>query len=244
MSNSAFKLHDLIMDWTVPPNTPPEQIRFNGDPTSLEFWRSQSRAVELLKDVERAVDGLHADGQDVEMFRDIMPELYQVVFSYSVPWQQINANERPVVDRMLMRLLKSLGLTLQMVNNSLFITGDDITDLLTYLDDAVTLVRESQDIDDAVRRYLLGLIEEARRVANEFQTFGDVELRSVTFELGAALLGAADDQVPEERRAGWLDQAKKLIKKAAVSAGTKALDRGSDALLDGATDAINSAFGG
>lgn len=230
------------MGWTVPSGTRPEAVRFNGDPSSIEFWRDQTRAARLLNDIERALNGLQADGQDVEHFRDILPTLYQVVFSYTVVWQHTANGARAVIDLNVMRLLKALAGTLDLIDNSLPISGEDLKDLLTYLDDVEKLVRGSEEIDDAVRRYLLGLIVEAKRVAAEYETFGDVELRSVTFELGAALLNTADAQVPADRRGSWIDGAKQMIKTVGREIGTKALDRASDAAADGAADAIGSAF--
>lgn len=244
MSNSALLLHDLISGWTVPQGRTPESVRGgDGNAGSVEFWRQQARAARLLNDLERELNGMAAVGEEVDLYDDLILSLYQVVFSYSVAWQSSTNQGRAVTDPKDMKLLRSLGRTLNLINKALPISGEDLTDLLTYLDDVEQLVRGSQDIDDAVRRYLLGLIAEAQRVAKEYETFGDVELRTTTLELGAALLSTADSQVPRERRGGWIDGAKKLVKKGGVALTMKALDKGGDAAVDGSMDAIGTAFG-
>lgn len=232
MSNPARLLHELLITWTVPPSQAPETVRSNGDAGSLEFWQEQAQAVRFIRDIEVALDGMAAVGEDVEHYRDVIPALYQGVFAYTTPWKHgVNGATSPV-DVRDMRLVRALASHLQSINYSPQIGGDQLAALLESLDRTEELIRTSSDIDDTIRRYLLGLVSEARRVASELQTFGDVELRSVTFELGAALLSTAGDQVPEANRQSWVDRAKSLVAKVGWKATDHALEAGSSAVFD------------
>lgn len=232
MPNPARLLHEMMINWTVPANTPPESVRGNGDASSLEFWHEQARAVRFLRDVEVALDGMEAIGEEVEHYRDVLPDLYQGVFAYTTPWQHRPGSITHPIDPRDLRLLKALAGHLQSVNYAPQVGGDQLAALLESLDSTELLIRTSPDIDDSIRRYLLGLISEARRVATELQTFGDVELRSITFELGAALLSTASEQVPEENRRGWIDKAKSLVASVGWKATDHALEAGSSAVFD------------
>lgn len=245
MSNSALLLHAMITSWPIPQGHAPEGARFNADPNSAEFWRSQTRAVALLSDVERSLDGMEADGEDVEHYREMMIPLYQAVYSYSHPWQGISNNTRTLMDRKDLSLLKALGGQLRMIQRQRPFTGDELADLLVQLDETEEMIRSSTDIPDEIRRYLLALIVEARRAASELQTFGDVELRTITLELGAALLTTAEEEIPKEKtveRKSLAQRAKGLIVRGSVSAGMKMLDKATDAAADGTMDVIGGAF--
>lgn len=177
-------------------------------------------------------------GEEVDHYREVLPAWYQAVFACSTPWSSLTTSHRYVVQPSDLRLLKALGGQLASVNYARPVAADQLAALLTHLDTTDELVRTSSDINDDVRRYMLGLISEARRVAKELQTFGDVELRTITFELGAAMLNVADTSVPEQNRQGWIDGAKGMLSRVAWKAGEKALESGSGAAIDAAMNAI------
>lgn len=232
MANPAKLLHDMILDWRVPQGNLPESVRADGDPSGLGFWHAHARAVGFLRDIEIALNGMEAVGEEVEHYRDVLPEFYKCVFAYSTPWSSSVNGVREPIDRRDLRLLRALAGHLDSINYVAAASGDQLLDLLESLDKTEQLIRTSEDITVEVRRYLLGLVGEARRVATELETFGDVELRSITFQLGAAVLSTADQMVPEEKRSGWIAAVKELVRKIGWKGTELMLENGVESAFD------------
>lgn len=232
MVNPAKMLHDILIDWTVPGGHVPENVRADADPTGLPFWHEHARAVGFLRDIEIALNGMEAVGEPVEHYRDVLPDFYRCIFAHTTPWSSATNHVREPIDRRDLRLLRALAGHLDSTNYVPAVTGDQLLELLSRLEETEQLIRSSTDITIEVRRYLLGLVGEARRVAAELETFGEVELRSVTFELGAAVLSTADRMVPEERRTGWVDAAKGLVSKIGWKGTELALEAGVESAFD------------
>jgi hypothetical protein len=192
-----------------------EDIRGGGgsEPNS---WRSLTvGALELLRHVERAIDGMEAEGEDVEHFRASMQIWLDAILSLHAPWTTaVSTQKRELMSAADLRLLKSLGTMLARREKDLPRLDGEYGDAVRdHLKHAEALIREA--VGDAdTRRYLLALIVEAKECLEEVQTFGTAQARSVVVELGGLLQSMADTpDIPmeEEKRTRLRDVAMKLV---------------------------------
>ncbi len=62
MTNSAWYLHELLMKWAPEQGESVNQARERAIGTSgLSFWQAHGRAVMLLADIERLLDGMSSE---------------------------------------------------------------------------------------------------------------------------------------------------------------------------------------
>jgi hypothetical protein len=204
MPNSASQLAALLENWSIPPSSTPEKARGLHGVSDLDFWRGQAKAVALLHDIERTLSGMEAVGNDVSSYRRALPRWYEAVFSYTIPWKAGGqSSARAAIADDPLHFLKILGATIDALGLSAEVDDDTIETVSTALTTAFTLAREDPDLTPQLRRYLLALIQEARSAIEELETFGASSVRSVTAELGGAILVAADASKSDEQRGRW-----------------------------------------
>lgn len=212
MANSATLLADLIDSWAVPANTTPEEHRGAGQSTStLDFWDSHLRAAQLLVEVEAALNAMEAMGEDVAHFRLAQPSWYAAVFAVPTPWGSKANGRRGVAAVPYVALLRALGQQLDSLKYTPSDAAVDLENLRQAIGEAHELVIGSS-IDDSVKRYVLGLVAEARACLDDLAAFGTVRLRNATFTLAGAMeLAAETAGVPEEERPKWRHAAKRVL---------------------------------
>lgn len=234
MANSATLLAALLVRWEVPPNTKPESHRGQGTgPSSLEFWRDHVRAVIWLTEVESALQAMEALGEDVSHFREAQPAWYGAVFAMSAPWGTSATHVRKMLERGDLGLLRALGQQLDSVGYTPPSNAISLEQLRTTFEEVETLVTSST-VPVHVKRYLLGLVTEARTCLVELDALGEVRLRRVTFELGGALNAVAETAAPEGEKTRWRAVATMVLTQFAIqTAAAIAGGIGTQALLGG-----------
>jgi hypothetical protein len=97
--NPAARLADVLEGWTVPRGSTPLDHRGGpGDDGYLSTWRRIAAAAELLQQVERALDGLEAAGDDVSTCRTYVPLWYRAVFSADQALMANTTNQHVPID--------------------------------------------------------------------------------------------------------------------------------------------------
>ncbi|GAA4217678.1 hypothetical protein [Actinocatenispora rupis] len=204
MPNSASQLAALLESWQVASGATPEQSRGLRGGQELSFWRKQAMAVALLRDVERTLAGMEALGNDISPFQRALPRWYEAVFSYTVPWRDGGKNgPRPAIAEDPLYFLKALGGQIDAMGLGVELSENVTRTLMSTLAEAEDLAREDTGLSPSLRRYVLALIKEARNAVEEIELFGTSALRSISAELGGAILAAANESTSEDRRSAW-----------------------------------------
>lgn len=226
VANSATLLADLVERWRLPANKTPEEHRGAGaHPSTQEFWTDHVLAVRWLNEIDDALIAMEAMGEETAHYRQSQPAWYAAVFAQSVPWGSRPTNktqQRPIADRRDIALLRALGQQLESVGYAPRVAASDLESLRAAVNEAHDLIIETP-LDDAVRRYLLGLVSEARACLDELAAFGSIRLRDVTFTLGGALNAAAETAVPPAHKQRWRDTARTVLAQIAVQGTAGAL---------------------
>lgn len=219
MTNSAWYLHELLTKWAPEQGESVNQARERVIGTSgLSFWQAHGRAVMLLADIERLLDGMSSEGMRVEAFREALPAWYAALFAPRFDWNQgpqhshgsqksritINKNAR-------LDMLSALGAALDGFHSTEELDEITLNDLVGALDEAEDIVRLLDDIPKDERVYMLGLIEEARRVAKDVQTFGSAQTRLSSMQLGSGLLAASERTNDPSKKEKLIQAAKRVL---------------------------------
>jgi hypothetical protein len=246
MHNPARLLHEVLVRWAVPRGATAEQTRAVDEQgvDTHDFWLIQSTAVTYLREIEQALDGMASNGEDVSPYQESLPAWYRAVFAYNTPWQSTNTSHRQAATQAELTVLRALATYLDLTRYGPTVSPEEAAELRQSFESARQLSMSSKDIDADVRRYLLGLAAEAIRCIDELETFGTVQLRSITFEIGGALTSVADTVLRSDADAKpWHEAARKILGFFGKAVGTKMLDRATDgamsAIADGTTGLLN-----
>lgn len=227
MTNPANLLVELLKSWAIPAHKRPEQVRSNGDPGSEQFWRDHSIALNLLSDIERSLIAMEASGEDVSHYRATLPSWYQAVFTYTHPWASTSSEAiRPTLPDLNFRMLQALAGQISSIGWVPSVISSDIDSAAEAFTAAEQLVREDRALPSHLKRYLLGLIAEARLALDEYTSMGSVALRRITMELGGAMMTVSEMQSDSPARKRWSERAKAVLFSAVVIGGTKAIESG------------------
>lgn len=226
MANPAQLLLDLLNEWSGPVNQAPESARRPdgaavGDP---EFWRYQAGLVDLLLDVEAALDAIAASRPsiDVRTYRRQLRPTYELVFGYQPVWKAQRGTTAKI-----QRLAPNLD-GLRMTAGLLDVYEEDgmpqegIDVLRQTLRDADELIDAATYLDSKVRGYLLSLIAHARSLL-EADVINDAAVRDAALRLSGAMTSTAETTaVPVEQR-GFFRRFSTIFATAVLSsAGTEA----------------------
>ncbi|WP_157930714.1 hypothetical protein [Glycomyces xiaoerkulensis] len=195
MKNPARELHELITDWDD------WQSRYTndgfGEAVSDEGnrrWEARCYAIDLVREVDRALAGMAIAGLDVEVYRDCVASWYAVIFDML----KLKPNNVPELPPAELRMLKALASHLDSVRVGW--SGEEVNyeELLEAIDEALNLLDETVlPVDED--HYIRALLSEAREVAAEVRKFGSATVRKITAELGGEILRLTG-QVPEEKQ--------------------------------------------
>lgn len=228
MSNPATKLLELLRSWDVAANQTPEQARGFNEGTET-FWQQHIRAVGYLRDITVLLDGVEASGRRVEPYRRAMPNWTAAVFAFNTPWRQSPNSPRRCIAEADLDVLEALETLIDEANLAPETSEAERNRLHEAVKDAQKLVLGDKELPQDLRRYLLGLISEADYCLTEYNSFGSVELRGISFQLGGALLTAASSAGSDERRNKFSELASKFLIPAtntAIAAGSLYLQIG------------------
>lgn len=230
MTNPARLLADILDSWTIPANTASQTVRANGDTSSLDFWDTHQVALGYLEDVRTALRSLRVAGQDVRPFETALPAWYGAVFSINTPWGQGDSSDRRLLQPLEEQMLRAFATLIDGMAWVPVIETGHMDDLLGLIDDISNLVRQDIGLSVDARRYILGLLAEAKSVLEEHELYGSVRVRQIMMELGGALT-TTTASIPEgERRDAWATKVGPLLLLIGGAVGNQALQVGSGVL--------------
>ncbi|WJL97041.1 hypothetical protein QSU92_07705 [Microbacterium sp. ET2] len=232
MEDAAAALADLLEQWrVVPPGATAEGVRELGDPaTDVMFWSHHARALDLVREVERALGMLEQNGRPTSHYRRHLPAIYGAIGGYTVPFRSTTSQGRHIIDENAIGQLRSLSDVLHAMN----VGVPDSEDLRATVGESIGIVRslltDYPDLDRESRGYLLALATELEQALNDADVFGTALMRRVSTELAGVLFGQAvkDAKDNPTRAQRFWGAALKLFWVGATAATTKAIDVGAD----------------
>lgn len=229
MTNAADTLADLLDSWEVPSQKTPVYARLQNDrASSLSFWRRHAHAVEMLCEVEHALNGLEAIGKNADHFRQDLVPIYQAIFGYSPGWgHKVPVEGLLAAPLESIKMLRSLGMVLDANGMNVEYDQADLESLQEALEEADRLLDEVPNLSSEERVFLYGLLAEARQCVEEVGRFGAARVRTVTFTLNGALVDqavAAHARGDEHLGARFFDLGRRLTSWIFVRTGDGALN--------------------
>lgn len=185
MLNAAHELADLLESWMVVPRGSTVRLsRGFENSDSIELWRAQVHAADLLREVDRFLDAVRSSGRSVDHYLRSYPLWAKAVFAPDVRWNEGMNSATAVNDMQNIDLLRALGDIIVTAKLAVSIDpetarsgSEAVDDLLGYLNDpAVSLSRVE-------RQYVFELITSVRRVMDESSIIGSVDLLRRVHEL-------------------------------------------------------------
>ena len=195
MSNAAFELADLLLEWNrVPHGITPESVRgATTVPPDKDFWRNQVHAVKLLGEVDRVIQSLRLQGKRYKHYEDVFPTWAGAVFGYTTPWNSTTA-ERRGLDVSVIHVLSSLGNYIDDMPTLPSLDANSRGTLLQSIDEIMGLLQgDTVALDPAVRRYVFELIASIQHTLGESGAFGSTDLLSRINELFGYLMILSKD---------------------------------------------------
>lgn len=206
MANPARLLAGILAEWReVPPHKTPESSR--NDRT----WARHRLAVRHLLEIEQFLRGMDEAGQPAEVFHKALPQWTAAVLSYNVPWQSNGSASRAAIDPRDLALLESLAVLMETAEYAAQLESDTLEPILAAVEACASLIRSSGVLSNDSRRYLLGLVTEARTSLEEIGTFGEGHARRVLFELGGAMTSVAYQVADDQESPQWRQRAADLL---------------------------------
>lgn len=231
----AAALADLLEAWrVVAPGVTSEAARELGDPGSqLTFWSYQSRAFDLVGEVERSIVFLEQNGRTTSHYRRHLLAIYGAIGGFTVPFRTAHGHEQFTIDENAIDQLRSLSDVLHAMD----VTLPDSVDFPEQVAESVRTVRslltDYPDLDRQSRAYLLALANELEQALTDADTFGTALIRRLSTELAGVLFGQAvkdaDSDVGRAKR--FWGAAKQMLLVVSTAATTKAIDVGGDEFL-------------
>ncbi len=234
VDDPANALADLLERWQfVDAGYSLEGSRGDEDPaTSRDFWSLHAHAIDLVREVERAIVLVETQRPALHYRRHI-PTIYAAVFGYTFPFRTTVSSRTTVVDQAAIDSLRALGDVLHTIDA--VVPNDDalrdrVDQSLSAVKDLLADVKMSRES----RAYLTALVAELGQAIDDVDTFGTALVRRLSNELAAVLIqqglhkNAAGDQKAGKR---FLGVARDLLLVGATSAVTKAIDVGADQVI-------------
>jgi hypothetical protein len=213
VKNAAALLADLIASWDLKKGDVPATVRRESLAEAGGLWDVQKLAITYLLQIETDIDAMHAAGDEVTHYRQTLGSWYEAVHSWNAPWQDAAAGVMRAIDPRDLRLLYALAGQIDSLRLSPPVPTVQLPQLRVALTKAQELIAEAVPpvLDDAARRYLLGLVFEANRCIDEIELRGAASLRRVTFELGGAMTTIAEQATDENAKKAWREKAKGIL---------------------------------
>lgn len=197
MSNPAAALLEILDNWRVPPSTTPEDTRGVAEDGGLVAWHLHAHAAALLREVEAAIDELERRGQALDLYRDVLPNWYAAVWAVRTPFNTADSvNVRSTLGDNARNLLLSLNYLLNVAPGMAAMPAPAQTELREAIDELGAVLMGS-DLPDAVKLYMLRMVQELSNTLDNIEAFGATGVRRMTLELGGALTlasGIADER--------------------------------------------------
>lgn len=234
VDDPANALADILERWQfVDAGYSLEGSRGEDDPaTSRDFWSQHAHAIDLIREVERAIVLVETERPAVH-FRRHIPTIYAAVCGYTLPFRTTVTSRTTVVDQAAIDSLRSLGDVLH--SRDAVVPNDEA--LRDRVDQSLGAVRDllaDVDMTRESRAYLTALVAELEQAISDVDTFGTALVRRLSNELAGVLIqqGMEQNQKGDQKTGKrFFAAARDLMLVGATSAFTKAIDVGVDQVI-------------
>lgn len=193
MANAARELAEILLSWrVVARGQTVYSTRGTNDPQSLDFWRAQIHAVDLLEEVSSVLRAARASGSPKEHYERAEPSWCRAVFGPDLQWNQPPNSAVSVVEPSSIDILYGLADWIDATAFPVPTSGPHRVAVGGALDEIVALL-DGLDLGPAEKRYVFELIMSVRSVLSESEAFGTVDLAARLHELFGFLTHLADD---------------------------------------------------
>lgn len=189
--NAAYLLADLIQTYNLGTNDTPGYKRGFANINDLESWRRHNTAANLVQTVDFTMTALRTAGVTTDPFDPSLSSWYAAVHFAATPWGQGAGTNRTACEDVDIRMLRALGGLID-AHTNLDITEQDRRGLIDVLDEALELITQDTALPPEVRGYLEALLQRARMVIENVETYGPEAVRQVALELSGAMSLQAD----------------------------------------------------
>lgn len=206
MTNPASLLLAQLESWRVPGGHNARGVRLDAEGgTDDKVLAAASLAVQHLSAIEELLDGMEADGRRVEPYRRILPRWRQWVFTYPSSWTSSIStdefNRQSDLD-----LLAALSDAIEQFLPSY--TADQRSTVSQALEEIRVGLVEDTSLPAPLRRHINGLLLHAFQCLDDYEHFGDFELKKAVDRLIVAVNAAASVSDDESR---WSTVMKNLV---------------------------------
>ena len=186
--NAAYALHRMISGWT---HLTSHESNFTkrGGMDDVSFWRDQTHMIQLIDQVDRDIDALQRNGDEVKHLRKHMLSLYEFAFTYKTEWTKKTDGPRVTLADPALDMLQSLSLLTDARGLSAPWTQNNSDRLSAVLDALENELLNDDTVDRDSRIYLGALIAELRLALAEVGRYGSALVRRLSQELSGVLVG-------------------------------------------------------
>ncbi|MGO1769986.1 MAG: hypothetical protein ACTHZX_08535 [Microbacterium sp.] len=193
MANAAHELATKLAEWRVLPARQSLNHQRGIDPASATGWRDQMRLTELLREVDRYLAAADAAGRDVSHYLRAYPQWAKAIFAPGVHWNQSTGSATAIGDAPAIDLLRALGDIMDAQEISVSLSEETTRESLGALDELLECLNDpSVQLSEIERRYVFELIGSVRRVFEESEVLGSVDMLRRVHELIGVLSMLAD----------------------------------------------------
>lgn len=171
-------------------NETPLGARGKGGGSGAEFWRGQTDAVVLLREVDMLVESMRQAGSDVRGFDPYIVDWHRAVFSVEAHWQQ--GHNRAAIAPEPLAALRSLALVLDLTrapSPAVIASASQLRDLVREARDLVGANADA--LGKAELQYVYSLLQGVDDLLSEVSALGGVDLREHLDRLNGALVSVA-----------------------------------------------------
>lgn len=213
MPNAAHELADLLEQWRVVPRSATVRIsRGYENNDSIELWRAQVHAADLLREVDRFVDAVRLSGRSVDHYLRGYPAWAKAVFAPDVRWNEGVGSATAVSELQSIDLLRALGDIIDSSDLAVSMNADSVRTSTEALDDLMGCLSDPGiSLSQVERQYVFELIASIQRVMAESSVLGSVDLLRRVHELLGVMNLLAETLAKNPDTAGL---AKKIVKAA------------------------------
>jgi hypothetical protein len=223
--NPAARLAGLCKQWQVPGGTSPWEVRGgNADDHGLTTWHTVSYGVDLIRQIERLLDGLEADGQRTANYRKYVVIWYRAVYSWGREWTTASSDQSVIpLNEPAMDALDFLADLLDRLRIENDISQSDREQLMYLFEEAIAVLNETSEVPETERIALVGLIQACRGTLGRLDVAGPTALRQQVAELALSLNQAAMLVHSPEKQSRFKSLASDMWWRAAAIVATSAI---------------------
>lgn len=192
MHNPASELMYLFNSWTSRKGQASSQVRVNSD----EGWAEVSHGFHLLEEIEIALQDMSRRGRPVDVYLETLPEWRTSLMHYNRSWRQEPLQLRDP------RLLAGL-VALMESDPVAHLNEFDENDLRQKLEQFARALIDDQNIDSALRQYVLKLAAHIRFLLDSNRAGSDTDLSTCLAHLKFCFDAAATQAGNESARSSY-----------------------------------------